>query len=112
MDNTNSIGADNYMYVWRRKCAINTQLYKSQKSIFSYSYMNMDQITISNVKGVACSDKYRESSTNSAVLLSSMERFSLFQLLVLVLWPVNVLFGFSLTILINLVSIHSRSCFH
>ncbi len=51
--------------------------------------LTLGQITICNVSGVTCGD---ESSSNSAVPLSSAEHFSILQLIVLVLRPTALLF--------------------
>ncbi len=45
-------------------------------------------------KVVTCADKPKE---NAAFPLSSTERFSIFQLIVLVLWPAALLFWFTFT---------------
>lgn len=47
----------------------------------------MDEMTTLNVKGVARSDEPTENYHIIAVPLCSMEHFSVFLLIVLVLWP-------------------------
>ncbi len=55
------------------------------------------QMTTCNVKGVTGGDKPTENHHHTAVFLSSMKFFSVFQLIVLVLCPANSLFWFTLT---------------
>ena len=73
------------------------------KSIVNIFILTIEQMTMCNVKGVASIDVPTENYHPTAVPLSSMERFSIFQLIVLVLLSATLAFWFTLTIFISFV---------
>lgn len=61
------------------------------KLLVNIFILTINQAAMCCVKGVSRSDEHTEKMTNSTVSLSSTERFSLFQLLFLVLWDIYCL---------------------
>lgn len=69
-----------------------------------YSHSKIGQMTMCNVKGIACSQEPIEISPDTAGPLSFAERFSIFYLIGLVLWSTTLLFWFSFTSLTDVIS--------